>query len=139
RTRSGIPPRRTCSTAGPTSAPCKNCWATRASRRPRSTHMCRPSDSRSRTGSPTRAPESADVVKARAALPGIREAGRMDTVLFFAFAAAYLGLLAWGVALAVRHGWATPANLPLLVVAGLVYDNVVIATGRWIGEGALLE
>lgn len=63
----------------------------------------------------------------------------MDTVLFFTFASAYLVLFGWGVFLAVRYGWATPANLPLLVVAGLVYDNTVIAAGRWIGEGAVLE
>lgn len=63
----------------------------------------------------------------------------MDTVLFCCFAAAYLVLLVWGVSLARRHGWPTPANLPLLVLAGLVYDNVVIATGRWIGDGALLH
>lgn len=63
----------------------------------------------------------------------------MDTVLFFAFTAAYVGLLAWGIVLAVRRGWGTPANLPLLVIAGLVYDNAVIATGRWVGEGVVLE
>ena len=34
RTRSGTPPRRTCSTAAPTSAPCRSCSATRASARP---------------------------------------------------------------------------------------------------------
>jgi hypothetical protein len=63
----------------------------------------------------------------------------MDTALFFGYAAAYLALLVWGLALAVRSGWRTPANLPLLVVLGLVYDNLVIASGRYIGEGALLE
>ncbi|MDA8371062.1 MAG: hypothetical protein M0026_14500 [Nocardiopsaceae bacterium] len=63
----------------------------------------------------------------------------MDTVLFFGFAGAYTALLIWAVALATRHGWATPANLPLLVLAGLVYDNLIIASGRYIGEGPLLE
>lgn len=63
----------------------------------------------------------------------------MDTVLFGGFAVAYIALLGWGVILATRHGWATPANLPLLVVAGLVYDNTIIAAGRLIGEGAVLE
>lgn len=46
----------------------------------------------------------------------------MDTVLFLGFALAYLALLIWGLGLAARHGWWTPANLPLLVVAALVYD-----------------
>lgn len=65
--------------------------------------------------------------------------GVTDTVLFFGFAAAYLLLLGWGCVLAARHGWATPANLFLLVVVGLVYDNTVIASGRFVGEGPLLE
>lgn len=63
----------------------------------------------------------------------------MDTVLFFGFAGAYVVLLIWGISLATRHGWWTPANLPLLVIAGLVYDNLVLASGRYIGEGPLLE
>ncbi|MGX1702470.1 hypothetical protein [Microbacterium sp. NPDC055357] len=63
----------------------------------------------------------------------------MDTALFTGFAAGYVLLLAWGIALGVRHGWLTPANLPLLVLGGLVYDNTVIAAGAAIGEGALLE
>lgn len=63
----------------------------------------------------------------------------MDTALFLGFAAAYSVLLLWGFALAARTRWWTPANLPLLVVAALVYDNLVLGSGRWIGEGALLE
>ncbi|WP_203568830.1 hypothetical protein [Aestuariimicrobium ganziense] len=63
----------------------------------------------------------------------------MDTPLFLGFAVAYLVLLVWGVRQASRHGWWTPANLPLLVVAALVYDNLVLGIGRWIGEGSLLE
>lgn len=63
----------------------------------------------------------------------------MDTVLFLGFAAAYLALLVWGISLAVRHGWWTPANLPLLVLAALVFDNLVIGVGRFIGEGPVLE
>lgn len=63
----------------------------------------------------------------------------MDTVLFLGFAGAYLALLSWGVALAARNGWWTPANLPLLVVAALVYDNLVLGVGRFVGEGPLLE
>ena len=63
----------------------------------------------------------------------------MDALLLFAYAAAYLALLAWGLALSARDRWWTAANLPLLVVVGLVYDNTVLATGRYIGEGVLLE
>lgn len=64
---------------------------------------------------------------------------QVDTILFFAYTTAYLALLAWGLTLAARNRWWTPANLPLLVVAGLVYDNTVLAAGAYIGQGALLE
>lgn len=63
----------------------------------------------------------------------------MDTFLFSGFAGAYLLLLLVGVRLAQRHGWTTPANVVLLVIAGLVYDNTVIALGRFIGVGPQLE
>lgn len=62
----------------------------------------------------------------------------MDTFLFLGFAVAYLALLSWGVTLANRHGWRTPANLPLLVLAALVYDNLIIGVGRFLGDGSLL-
>lgn len=39
----------------------------------------------------------------------------------------------------MRHGWWLHANLPLLVVAGLVYDNGLLAAGHLIGTGPLLE
>lgn len=63
----------------------------------------------------------------------------MDTVLFLAFAIAYAALLVWGARSAARRGLWSPASLPLLVLAGLVYDNLLIGTGRWIGEGDTLE
>ena len=63
----------------------------------------------------------------------------MDTALFYGFAVAYTGLLVWGCVLAARHGWLSAANLPLLVLAGLIYDNAVIASGQLIGEGPVLE
>lgn len=64
----------------------------------------------------------------------------MDSIIFLAFAVTYAGLLVWGIMLAARTGrWLTPANIPLLVIAALVYDNLIIGIGRWIGEGALLE
>lgn len=64
---------------------------------------------------------------------------QVDTILFFTYSAAYLVLLAWGLTLAAGDRWWTPANVPLLVVAGLVYDNTVLAMGAHIGQGALLE
>ena len=63
----------------------------------------------------------------------------METVLFFGLALADVALLVWGIALANRHGWMTSANLVLLTLFGLFYDNLLLALGRFIGAGALLE
>lgn len=63
----------------------------------------------------------------------------MDTILFFAFSAAYLALFIWGSALTARRGRVDAAAIPLLIIAALVYDNTVKAAGQWIGEGPLLE
>lgn len=63
----------------------------------------------------------------------------IDTLLFFGYFAAYLILLIWGIRLANQHGWNTLSNVLLLVIAGLVYDNAVLAMGSFIGEGNLLE
>ena len=63
----------------------------------------------------------------------------MDAILFSAFAAAYLVLVAWGVSLVVRRRRLIVSDLALLVVLGLVYDNAVIGLGAAIGEGAFLE
>lgn len=64
----------------------------------------------------------------------------MDSIIFLGFAAAYLILLVWGGGLAARkRHWWTPATIPLLVVAALVYDNLIIGIGTWVGEGPVLE
>jgi hypothetical protein len=62
-----------------------------------------------------------------------------DTLLFAAFAVAYAVLLVGGARSASRHGWWTPANLTLLVVLGLFYDNALLAVGKAVGEGTPLE
>lgn len=62
----------------------------------------------------------------------------MDSVLFPAFAVAYLVLLAIGVAVVIRGGRLVPSHLVLLVLAALVYDNAVIGLGNAIGEGPVL-
>ena len=62
----------------------------------------------------------------------------MDSIIFLAFAVAYLALLVWGIVLANRHGWWTPANLVLLVLVALVYDNLIIGVGGWIIVGAVV-
>lgn len=63
----------------------------------------------------------------------------IDTLLFFGYFAVYLVLLIWGIRLAKQYGWNTLSNVLLLVIVGLVYDNAVLALGRFIGEGNVLE
>ncbi|MDO5494539.1 MAG: phospholipid phosphatase [bacterium] len=63
----------------------------------------------------------------------------MDPYIFLGFAAVYAGLLLWGIQMANWSGWWTPANIPLLVVAALVYDNLILGIGHVLGEGSLLH
>ena len=63
----------------------------------------------------------------------------MDVVLFAFYALAYAVLLVWLIRLGVRHGFAAPSMVLLPVVAGLIYDNGIVAVGGLIGEGPLLE
>lgn len=60
----------------------------------------------------------------------------MDLVLYFFFTAAYILLVIWG--FRQQHSWNFTAFL-YLVLVGLIYDNGIIAIGKFIGEGALLE
>lgn len=60
----------------------------------------------------------------------------MDTFLYFFFVAAYIGLLIWG--LKNQKTW-NMMSLVFLIILGLIYDNGIIALGRFIGEGTLLE
>lgn len=60
----------------------------------------------------------------------------MDLVLFFILTAVYIGLVVWAVAR--QKKWTLMAAV-YLVLFGLVYDNGIIALGKFIGEGALLE
>ncbi|MEM1502954.1 hypothetical protein RG959_05975 [Domibacillus sp. 8LH] len=62
----------------------------------------------------------------------------MDTFLFSFFAAAYLILFIFALRLFKKRRIVN-AVLLLPVIAGLVYDNSIIAAGRFIGEGAALE
>lgn len=62
----------------------------------------------------------------------------MDSVLFPAFAVAYVVLLVIGVTVVVRSGRLVPSHLVLLVLAALIYDNAIIGLGNAIGEGPIL-
>lgn len=60
----------------------------------------------------------------------------MDLILFLLLAAAYIGLVAWAV---IRQKRWTLMAFVYFVLFGLIYDNGIIALGRFIGVGALLE
>lgn len=60
----------------------------------------------------------------------------MDTVLYFFFTAAYILLVIWG--FKQQRTWNFTAFL-YLVLFGLIYDNGIIAIGKFIGEGSFLE
>ncbi|RHW40147.1 hypothetical protein D1B33_04695 [Lysinibacillus yapensis] len=63
----------------------------------------------------------------------------MNTAVYFILGAAYLALLIWGISLSNRNGLWDISNVYLLVIVGLIYDNSIIALGKYIGEGRLLE
>ncbi|WP_077622883.1 hypothetical protein [Sediminibacillus massiliensis] len=63
----------------------------------------------------------------------------MDTIFYIVYTSIYLILLFIGIGLANKHGWADPANVLLAVLVGLIYDNSILAVGRYVGEGELLE
>lgn len=60
----------------------------------------------------------------------------MDLILFSLLTAAYVGLVVW--AFSRQRSWTLMAFV-YLVLFGLVYDNGMIAIGKFIGEGELLE
>lgn len=62
----------------------------------------------------------------------------MDTILFTLFAIAYLILFVFAVRL-FKNKRTGSVLFSLPVIAGLVYDNSILAAGRFIGEGPLLE
>lgn len=62
----------------------------------------------------------------------------MSTIIFYLFSFGYICLLIWGFFLA-QNKFSHTSNVLLLVIVGLIYDNVIIASGKFIGEGALLQ
>lgn len=63
----------------------------------------------------------------------------MDTVIYFSLAGAYIGLFLLGCLHAQRYGWMTAENVLLLVIAALLYDNAILALGKYAGEGSFLR
>ena len=62
----------------------------------------------------------------------------MDTIIYFTLSFAYVILFIWGVRLASQHGWKSVENVLLLVILALIYDNIILGLGKYIGEGEFL-
>ena len=63
----------------------------------------------------------------------------MDTFLYFLYAFFYTVLLIWGLYGLSKHDLAKWSSVIYIVILPLIYDNLILATGKWIGEGELLE
>lgn len=63
----------------------------------------------------------------------------MDTAIYFLLSIAYIIIFVIGALLAKRYGWIDIDNVILLVMLALLYDNGVLAIGKYVGEGELLQ
>lgn len=63
----------------------------------------------------------------------------MDTFLYFLYAALYAILLIWGLYGIRKQDLARWTSVIYIVILPLIYDNLLLPTGKWIGEGELLE
>lgn len=62
----------------------------------------------------------------------------MDPLLFAAFSAGYILLFFWALS-TVKDSGLISAVFLLPVLLGLIYDNGILAAGRFIGEGSTLK
>lgn len=62
----------------------------------------------------------------------------MAELLYILYTLAHIGLLLWGICL-WQNGRKATLFLILVPILGLIYDNGVIALGRFMGEGDLLQ
>ncbi|MFZ0575959.1 MAG: phospholipid phosphatase [Psychrobacillus psychrotolerans] len=63
----------------------------------------------------------------------------MDTFLYFLYTFLYTALLIWGLYGIRKQELAKWSGVIYIVILPLIYDNLILATGKWIGEGELLE
>ena len=63
----------------------------------------------------------------------------MDTFLYFLYTLLYTALLIWGLYGIRKQELAKWSSVIYIVILPLIYDNLILATGKWIGEGELLE
>ncbi|AGX04359.1 hypothetical protein B14911_28070 [Bacillus sp. NRRL B-14911] len=62
----------------------------------------------------------------------------MDPYFFGIYAIIYTLLLVWGIFLLFKKGRPTYGDVLLVVIAGLIYDNSILAAGRIAGESDML-
>lgn len=63
----------------------------------------------------------------------------MDTFLYILYTFLYTALLIWGLYGISKQELAKWSSVIYIVILPLIYDNLILATGKWIGEGELLE
>lgn len=63
----------------------------------------------------------------------------MDTFLYLFFTGSYIALLIWGLIGIRKQDLPQWTSFIYLIILALIYDNGIIAFGKWIGEGELLE
>src|SRR5690606_25269582 len=63
----------------------------------------------------------------------------MTQILYFSYVLIYIFLLFWSIRIAFKFRRINLGNVIILVIISLIYDNAVIASGVWIGEGNVLE
>lgn len=63
----------------------------------------------------------------------------MDTFLYFLYTFLYMALLIWGLYGIRKQELDKWSSVIYIVILPLIYDNLILATGKWIGEGELLE
>lgn len=63
----------------------------------------------------------------------------MNRILYFSYVLIYIFLLFWSIRIAFKFRRINLSNVIILVIISLIYENAVIASGIWIGEGNVLE
>ncbi len=63
----------------------------------------------------------------------------MDTFLYLFYTAAYLLLLLWGLKGINAEDLKKSSSFVYLIILALIYDNLILGIGKWIGEGETLE
>lgn len=63
----------------------------------------------------------------------------MDKIFYSLFTIAYIGLLVWSLKGFSTKDFKKWTSFIYLVVIALIYDNLILAIGDWIGEGEILK